>query len=391
MRVLIFSPQFEKGAFELLQKDLACSLNKFGVKVYTLNTHKSLVKNNSFNSSLIQNGVTKVFFIDLATNPNLFQLLVGVFKLRLLLKKEKIDIIETSSESLSIFTILSCLGTKIYHVVGIHKIYNKKYLKNNYFKELFFLLLTKLRSRIYFYAVSNFSKKSWVNFSKTNNKKVKVIYNSIKPRKNKQDKKQFKKQFFREFKIPINTKLILSAGRICFHKRQDFIIESLSPILIERNINLLFIGEYDLGTQESLETKNRINLLIKKYNLQSKIKFCGFREDIKEIMSIADVFVHSTLTESFGLVLLEAMSEGLPIVSTNVDAIPEIVSEPDNYLVDINESEAFRNCVLSALNRNNKYYLEVSKRNKNIAKDKKYSSNQRTKEMFKYFQRILDT
>ena len=34
MRVLIFSPQFEKGAFELLQKDLACSLNKFGVKVY---------------------------------------------------------------------------------------------------------------------------------------------------------------------------------------------------------------------------------------------------------------------------------------------------------------------------------------------------------------------
>ena len=33
MRVLIFSPQFEKGAFELLQKDLACSLNKFGVNL----------------------------------------------------------------------------------------------------------------------------------------------------------------------------------------------------------------------------------------------------------------------------------------------------------------------------------------------------------------------
>ncbi len=391
MRVLIFSPQFEKGAFELLQKELACSLNKFGVSVYTLNTHKSLLREKSFKSNLIKKGVKKVFFIDLALNPNFIQLLIGIFKLRLLLKKEKIDIIETSSESLSIFTILSCLGTKTYHVIGIHKIYNKRYLKFNYFRELLFLFLTKLRARTYFYAVSNFSKDSWLNFSKTNNKKVKVIYNSINPRKDKKDNQQFKEEFFREFKIPNNSKLLLSAGRICFHKRQDFIIESLSPILRERNIHLLFIGEYDFGNQESLETKNKIKLLIKKNNLESKIRFCGFREDIKKIMSISDVFVHSTLTESFGLVLLEAMGEGLPIVSTNVDAIPEIVPEPDNYLVGINESEAFRNCVLAALNRNNKTYQEVSKRNKKIAKNKKFNSDERTKEMFKFFKQILDT
>ena len=107
-------------------------------------------------------------------------------------------------------------------------------------------------------------------------------------------------------------------------------------------------------------------------------------------MSISNVFVHSTLTEAFGLVLLEAMGEGLPIVSTNVDAIPEFVPIPDNYLVDVNESEAFKNCVLSALSRTKKSYEEVSKRNNNIAKSKNFSSNQRTKEMFKYFQKIID-
>ena len=74
MRVLIFSPQFEKGAFELLQKELACSLNKFGVSVYTLNTHKSLLRKKSLKSNLIKKGVTKVFFIDLALNPNFIQL-----------------------------------------------------------------------------------------------------------------------------------------------------------------------------------------------------------------------------------------------------------------------------------------------------------------------------
>ena len=182
----------------------------------------------------------------------------------------------------------------------------------------------------------------------------------------------------------------MSAGRICFHKRQDFIIESLYPILKENNIYLVFVGEYDFGNQKSLETKNRIKLLIKKNNIQSNIRFCGFREDLKEIMSISDLFVHSPLTESFGLVLLEAMREGLPIVSTNVDAIPEILSEPDNYLVNINELKTFRNCVLSVLNRNYKTSVEVSKRNKNIAKDKKFTSKERTKEMFKYFKGILD-
>ena len=44
-------------------------------------------------------------------------------------------------------------------------------------------------------------------------------------------------------------------------------------------------------------------------------------------MSISNIFVHSTLTEAFGLVLLEAMGEGLPIVSTNVDAISEFVTK----------------------------------------------------------------
>ena len=91
MRVLIFSPQFEKGAFELLQKDLACSLNKFGVKVYTLNTNTNFVKKKLFRSNLIKKGVSKVFFIDMALSPNIFQLFIGIIKLRHLLKREKIE------------------------------------------------------------------------------------------------------------------------------------------------------------------------------------------------------------------------------------------------------------------------------------------------------------
>lgn len=389
MRVLIFAPQFEKGALELLQKELACSLNNFKVKVFTLNTHVEERKKNFTKLDLKKKGISKVFFQDLPLNPNIVQILIGIFKLRILLKKEKIDIIETSSESLSILTILSCIGLKVHHVIGIHKSYNKKNLNFNFFKELVFSFLSKLRGNTHFYAVSNWSKNSWINFSKTKERKVKVISNSIKISNLKKNSVSFKKKFLSEVDIPHNSKLILSVGRICFHKRQDFIIESLAPIIKKNNIFLIFIGEVDLGIKGSLETTNNIKKLIKRYDIKSNVRFLGFRDDVKEIMSISDVFVHSTLTEAFGLVLLEAMGYGLPIVSTKVDAIPELVSENDNFLVGENDQESFRTCVEKTLKREQKHKLEISKRNKKIAKNKNFTPEERTRKMVNYFYEIL--
>ena len=389
MRVLIFSPQFEKGALELLQKDLACYLNNLGVSVFTLNTHHELNKREFLKKNLISKGVTNAYFIDLPVNPNLFNLIKGIFKIKFLLIKEKIDIVETSSESLSILTMLACIGTKTHHVIGIHKTYNKKNVNFNFFRELVFLLLTKSRKRIFFYAVSNWAKKSWIKFSKTKNKKVKLIFNSVRLSNNFKKNAEFKKQFFREFNLPDGAKVILSVGRICFHKRQDFIVESIGPILKDKNIFLFFIGENDFSMPSSVETSKKIKKLIQKFNIKSNIKFLGYREDVREIMTISDLLVHSPLTEAFGLVLLEAMGAGVPIVASKVDAIPEIVPEPDNFLVEKNNLEAFRKSVEIILNRNQRTREEVFRRNIKIAANKKFSVPGRTKEMFNYFQDIL--
>ena len=107
-------------------------------------------------------------------------------------------------------------------------------------------------------------------------------------------------------------------------------------------------------------------------------------------MSISDLLVHSTITEAFGLVLLEAMSLGLPIVSTRVEAIPEIVPEPDNFLVDHNDSESFKKFVNLSLGRTNKIKKEVAKRNIKFAKKKKFTTNERTCQMLNYFQQIME-
>tara|TARA_B100000401_G_C52747576_1_gene691564 strand:- start:30 stop:1217 length:1188 start_codon:yes stop_codon:yes gene_type:complete len=390
MRVLIVGRQFDRGAIETLQRELACNLNKFGVKVITLNTDANPRKENAIKSNFINNGVSKVYCLDLPLNPNLFQIIGGIFRLKNIISKEKIDIIETCSESNTILAILACLGTNINQVIGLHKTFNRKKGNSIVIKELIFLFLTKIRKKIYFYAVSDWTQKAWINFSNCKFDKVKVISNSTNIKLKLKNNNEFKENFFSNLNIPKDSKLVLSIGRICYHKRQDFIIESLAPIIKQENIFIIFVGEYDLEMNESFSTIRRINYLIQKFDIESNIRFLGFRDDIKEILSISDLFVHSTLTEAFGLVLLEALRAGLPIVTSKVEAIPEIVPEPDNFLVDFDDLIGFRKCVIKSLHRSNETKKEISNRNIQYANNRKFTSIERTRQMFNYFKLILE-
>ena len=57
------------------------------------------------------------------------------------------------------------------------------------------------------------------------------------------------------------------------------------------------------------------------------------RTDIRDWLERADVFVHSSRWEGFGIVLLEAMLAGLPVVATRVSAVPEVVVDGETGLL----------------------------------------------------------
>ena len=57
------------------------------------------------------------------------------------------------------------------------------------------------------------------------------------------------------------------------------------------------------------------------------------RTDIRDWLERADVFVHSSRWEGFGIVLLEAMLAGLPVVATRVSAVPEVVADGETGLL----------------------------------------------------------
>jgi len=69
------------------------------------------------------------------------------------------------------------------------------------------------------------------------------------------------------------------------------------------------------------------------YRLSHRMHFLGWRDDARALMSALDVFVMPSRWEGFGLVALEAMAARLPVIATNVSALPEIVQQNQTGLL----------------------------------------------------------
>ena len=67
--------------------------------------------------------------------------------------------------------------------------------------------------------------------------------------------------------------------------------------------------------------------------IQSNIKYLGTQNDVRPILSIADIFVLPSLHEGLSIAIIEAMAMNLPIVATNVGGIPEVVENNFNGLL----------------------------------------------------------
>lgn len=112
---------------------------------------------------------------------------------------------------------------------------------------------------------------------------------------------------------------ILHVGTEIERKNIETLIESLSSISCSREVRLLRIGS----------TRDKITRLIEDRNMEEKVIRPGKvpEEDLKYYYNAADVFVFPSLVEGFGLPVLEAMSSGCPVISSNGGSLPEVVGE----------------------------------------------------------------
>ncbi|MED4288147.1 glycosyltransferase [Priestia megaterium] len=111
-------------------------------------------------------------------------------------------------------------------------------------------------------------------------------------------------------------KIVVMVARLTEQKDHETVINATS--ILPSNIHLVFVGNGE-KRQEYIE-------MINKLNLNDRVHLLGARKDVPNIMKTADLFVLSSHFEGFGLVVVEAMASGLPVIGSDVAGLTDIVS-----------------------------------------------------------------
>lgn len=148
-----------------------------------------------------------------------------------------------------------------------------------------------------------------------------------------------------------DKKIILFVGRLAEKKGVSYLIKAMPGVLKEiPNAHLVIIGS---GSEEK-----RLKGLTKKLGLEEKISFLGKipNEELPQYYNLSDVFVAPSIqakkgdTEGLGVVLLEAIACGTPVIGTNIGGISDIIkNNQTGLLVEQKNSEQLGEAVIKLL------------------------------------------
>jgi len=177
--------------------------------------------------------------------------------------------------------------------------------------------------------ISNEVAKPFYRFFKQNPEKINVVYNGV-------SVKPFYKVSYKSDKLTglmdiKNSGFIVGMiGRITAYKRMETFLEAFRIISkTKHNIYGVIIGDCVTSNPKQLkmdmEYKEWLYSLHKRWHLENRVKFLGYRTDSSDLMKDLDVLVITSISEPFGRVIIEAMSEGIPVIGTQSGGIPEII------------------------------------------------------------------
>ena len=136
-------------------------------------------------------------------------------------------------------------------------------------------------------------------------------------------------------KYSLPEKFILYLGTIEPRKNLPVLIKSYKQLADDgTDYKLVLVGKYGWMYQEVLD-------LIDDLDLQDMVCLTGYvsQEDLPAVYNLASLFVYPTIYEGFGLPALEAMACGVPVITTRVASLPEIVGDA-GLLIPVNDTEA---------------------------------------------------
>jgi L-malate glycosyltransferase len=164
---------------------------------------------------------------------------------------------------------------------------------------------------------------------------------------------------------PHGEKIIIHVSNFRPVKRVDDVIRIFYQVRKQMPVKLLLVGD---GPE-----RHKCEALCRELGTCSDITFLGKVKAVDQVLSMADVFILPSDTESFGLAALEAMASGVPVVSSNAGGIPEVNAHgfsgylsqvgdiqdmATNTLKILKDDQVLKSFKANALQQANKFKLE---------------------------------
>lgn len=160
-------------------------------------------------------------------------------------------------------------------------------------------------------------------------KKIETVYNFVDER-----------EYFPQDSAKLKAELGIDAGeKVMIHvsnfrkvKRVQDVVETFALARKQLDCKLLLVGD---GPE-----MGRIIQQVRELGIDDHVLFLGKRESLAEFYNISDIKLLLSEKEAFGLVLLEAMACGVPVIGSHIGGMPEIIEPGVNgYLVELGDTQ----------------------------------------------------
>jgi len=182
----------------------------------------------------------------------------------------------------------------------------------------------------------------------------------------------------KKLKISSDKKILIHVGRIGEEKNVEFVVKAFAEIKkAYDNVLLMMVGDgYFLG---------RLKEIVDELGLKNSVLFTGTvpYEDIVAYYQASDIFVFASLTDTQGIVILEAMGCGLPIVTIKDDAFSDIITDgQEGFMIENQSVKVFAQRVSEILKNKELYENFSSLARKHVVNFSKERTAEKLEEIY---------
>lgn len=343
MKIMYLLYSFTIGGTEKLVSDICNEISKSNeVYLYIVNDHydDSMISKLSYNIHIILYG-RKV------GSKNKLKTMIDIYRF---CKAENIDVIHCNAlNTPELLLIVKMFIKKLKVVYTIHGVGQYETLGKirAFYRNKLCNSIIAISHSVYEDIISNGADK----------KKTTIVYNAINL-----EQFQMGKHVIREnqFKIGNVARIDIS------NKGQDVLLNAIILIKNICNVKCIFAGAPDKSHEEEFQ------MLIDKAdwelkNSKSMVEFVGSINDVPHLLENIDLFVLPSRFEGFGISLIEAMSMGIPCISSDINGPKEIIGDEERgYLFKSGSAEKLADQILHVINNYEEALIKAEKAKKYV-------------------------